>query len=129
MTGTADRNDAVACRRCIWASAVSATAGLGALWDELGLARFWREAADRGGCAVGEVVQLLAINRPCEPGSEFTLHRLVPGQRDGRALGHFARRRRTVCIAWITAGPGGCASTCGRWKTLFDANFDILCTT
>src|SRR5207302_7404815 len=45
------------------------------LWEELGLNRCWQEklGADRGGLPWDKVIQLLAINRLCEPGSELAL--------------------------------------------------------
>jgi hypothetical protein len=47
------------------------------LWRELGLDRFWQEQLgdERGGVLWEKVLQLLAINRLCEPGSEFFVHR------------------------------------------------------
>ena len=47
------------------------------LWEELGLRGFWQEklGGDRGGVPWEKVIQLLAVNRLCEPGSEFAVHR------------------------------------------------------
>jgi hypothetical protein len=47
------------------------------LWDELGLSRFWdaRLSSNRGRVPWRKVLQLLVINRLCEPGSEFAVHR------------------------------------------------------
>ena len=47
------------------------------LWRELGLDRFWQKQLgdDRGKVAWEKVLQLLAVNRLCEPGSEFAVHR------------------------------------------------------
>src|SRR5512139_1815756 len=43
------------------------------LWEELGLADFWdtRLQAERGDVPWAKVLQLLVVNRLCEPGSEF----------------------------------------------------------
>jgi len=43
------------------------------LWDELGLSRFWdaKLGSQRGKVSWRKVLQLLVINRLCEPGSEF----------------------------------------------------------
>ena len=47
------------------------------LWEELGLSSFWeaRLKKDRGRVSWAKVLQLLVINRLCEPGSEFAVHR------------------------------------------------------
>ena len=46
------------------------------LWEELGLDRFWKEALEghRGPVAWEKVIELLAVNRLCEPGSELSVH-------------------------------------------------------
>jgi len=47
------------------------------LWEELGLSQFWQKQLNdsRGAVPWDRVIQLLAINRLCEPGSEFAVHR------------------------------------------------------
>jgi len=47
------------------------------IWRQLQLDEFWNRklANDRGGVAWTKVVQLLAVNRLIDPGSEFRLHR------------------------------------------------------
>ena len=47
------------------------------LWDQLGLSEFWdaRLESQRGQVPWRKVLQLLVINRLCEPGSEFAVHR------------------------------------------------------
>jgi len=47
------------------------------LWQELGLDGFWQEklGGDRGGVPWEKVLQLLAVNRRCDPGSELAVHR------------------------------------------------------
>ena len=43
------------------------------LWRELGLEEFWQDKLgnDRGAVAWSKVLAVLAVNRPCEPGSEL----------------------------------------------------------
>src|SRR5450432_2018432 len=47
------------------------------LWDELGLGRFWdaRLGSGRGGVPWSKVLQVLAVNRLCQPMTEFAVHR------------------------------------------------------
>jgi hypothetical protein len=46
------------------------------LWEELGLRSFWEKALGEqpGQIAWGKVVELLAVNRLCAPGSELSVH-------------------------------------------------------
>jgi hypothetical protein len=46
------------------------------LWAELGRGDFWdtRLQTERGDVPWAKVLQLLVVNRPCEPGSEFAVH-------------------------------------------------------
>ena len=46
------------------------------LWDELGLSNFWdaRLESQRGDVSWRKVLQLLVVNRLCEPGSELAVH-------------------------------------------------------
>ena len=46
------------------------------LWEELGLDRFWVEALGdrRGAVEWSKVMELLAVNRLCAPGSELSIH-------------------------------------------------------
>lgn len=47
------------------------------LWRELGLDEFWQHklGTDRGRVAWSKVLSVLAVNRLCDPGSEFMIHR------------------------------------------------------
>ena len=47
------------------------------LWEELGLGRFWAErlAKHEGDVPWEKVLQVLAVNRLCDPASEFRVHR------------------------------------------------------
>jgi hypothetical protein len=46
------------------------------LWEELGLRQFWQDAlgAEAGQVPWAKVVELLAVNRLCAPGSELSVH-------------------------------------------------------
>jgi len=104
------------------------------LWEELGLARFWEEklGAERGEVPWAKVLQLLVVNRLCDPGSEFAVHRqwfahsamdellscdFAVAQKDRlyRCLDHIGEHKDELCQFLVE-----------RWKTLFDAQFDIL---
>jgi hypothetical protein len=104
------------------------------LWQELGLDRFWQEklGADRGGVPWDKVIQLLAINRLCEPGSEFALHRswFLRSAMDELLGWDFAvaeKDRLYRCLDRILPHKDElCRFLVDRWKTLFDASFDVL---
>jgi transposase len=46
------------------------------LWEELELDKFWENALEdhRGPCSWAKVLELLAVNRICDPGSELFVH-------------------------------------------------------
>ena len=104
------------------------------LWEELGLGRFWDEklGGERGEVPWAKVLQLLAINRLCDPGSEFAVHRRWFGRSamDELLSSDFSvaqKDRLYRCLDRI----GGhkdelCRFLVERWKTLFDAQFDVL---
>jgi hypothetical protein len=104
------------------------------LWQELGLDRFWQEklGADRGGVPWDRVIQLLAINRLCEPGSEFAVHRswFLRSAMDELLGCDFAvaeKDRLYRCLDRILPHKDElCRFLVDRWKTLFDASFDVL---
>jgi hypothetical protein len=104
------------------------------LWQELGLDRFWQEklGGDRGGVPWDRVIQLLAINRLCEPGSEFALHRswFLRSAMDELLGWDFAvaeKDRLYRCLDRILPHKDElCRFLVDRWKTLFDASFDVL---
>ena len=104
------------------------------LWRELGLDRFWQEQLgdERGGVPWEKVLQLLAVNRLCQPGSEFALHRhwFVSSAMDelldcGLAVAEKDRLYRCLDRV-LTHKDALCRHLAERWKTLFDARFDIL---
>jgi hypothetical protein len=104
------------------------------LWDELELSAFWdaRLGGQRGGVPWRKVLQVLTINRLCEPGSEFMVHRrwfdrsaldellgvdFAAAEKDRlyRCLDRL-RPHKDALFQHLTR----------RWKTLFDASFDVL---
>lgn len=104
------------------------------LWRELGLDRFWQaQLGDaRGGVPWERVLQLLAVNRLCQPGSEFALHRrwFVDSAMDELLECDFAvaeKDRLYRCLDRIVAHKDAlCQHLVERWRTLFDARFDVL---
>jgi hypothetical protein len=104
------------------------------LWHELRLDCFWQEklGADRGGVAWAKVIQLLAVNRLCDPGSEFAVHRRwFLGSAMDELLGEdFAvaeKDRLYRCLDRVLPHKDAlCRHLTERWKTLFDASFDVL---
>ena len=104
------------------------------LWRELNLDRFWRDRLgdERGGVPWERVLQLLAINRLCQPGSEFFVHRqwFVNCAMDELLDCDFAvaeKDRLYRCLDRVLAHKEAlCQHLVEQWKTLFDARFDIL---
>lgn len=106
----------------------------GLLWDELELSSFWnRKLADQGGeVPWARVAQLLAVNRLCDPGSEFALHRqwFLRSAMDELLETDYAvagKDRLYRCLDRLLPHKDAlCQHLVERWKTLFDARFDIL---
>jgi hypothetical protein len=104
------------------------------LWRELGLDQFWQQQLgdERGGVPWEKVLQLLAVNRLCQPGSEFALHRqwFVNSAMDELLECDFAvaeKDRLYRCLDRIVIHKDAlCQHLTARWKTLFDARCDIL---
>jgi len=105
------------------------------LWQELHLDRFWQEklSGDRGGVPWERVLRLLAVNRLCDPGSEFAVHRRwFLGSAMDELLGgvDFAvaeKDRLYRCLDRVLAHKDDlCKHLVERWRTLFDASFDVL---
>jgi hypothetical protein len=104
------------------------------LWEELGLGCFWQEklGGDRGGVPWDKVIQLLAVNRLCEPGSELALHRswFLRSAMDELLGVDFAvadKDRLYRCLDRVLPHKDAlCRLLVERWKTLFDASFDVL---
>jgi len=104
------------------------------LWRELSLDRFWREQLqDEAGAVPWEkVLQLLAVNRLCQPGSEFAVHRqwFLASAMDELLECDFAvaeKDRLYRCLDRVLAHKDAlCQHLAEQWKTLFDARLDIL---
>src|SRR5579864_32112 len=104
------------------------------LWRQLQLDRFWSEKLPRGREAVAwpQVLELLAVNRLIDPGSEFRLHRqwfdqsamdvllgldfaVAEKDRLFRCLDRVLEHKQELFVHLQQ-----------RWKDLFDAEFDLL---
>lgn len=104
------------------------------LWDELDLTAFWdaRLGCERGGVPWRKVLQVLTINRLCEPGSEFAVHRRwfdrsALDELLGTDFAVAAKDRLYRCLDRLLPHKEElCRHLTRRWKTLFDASFDVL---
>lgn len=104
------------------------------LWDELELSAFWgaRLGQQRGGVPWRKVLQLLVVNRLCAPGSEFAVHRrwFDRSGMDELLETDFAvaaKDRLYRCLDRLLEHKDElCRHLTQRWKTLFDASFDVL---
>jgi transposase len=104
------------------------------MWQELGLDHFWQQRLgdERGGVPWEKVLQLLAVNRLCDPGSEFAVHRhwFLSSAMDELLDCDFAvadKDRLYRCLDRVRAYKDElCQHLVRQWKTLFDARFDIL---
>ena len=104
------------------------------LWDQLGLDGFWRERlpVGREGARWSDILKIIAIYRLVSPGSEWRLHRhwfqnsamadLLGGDASLAEIHHLYEchdkllEHKTDLFNHLTE----------RWKTLFDAKFDVL---
>ena len=104
------------------------------LWEDLGLRAFWEEALgeQRGEVPWAKVVELLAINRLCDPRSELFIHEKWFGQTAmdllldcDAAVAQKDRLYRALdrMVAHKAALEGHLAD---RWRDLFGASFDVL---
>ncbi len=104
------------------------------LWEELGLSSFWdaKLKNERGRVSWTKVLQLLVVNRLCEPGSEFAVHCrwFLRSAMDELLATDFAvadKDRLYRCLDRILPHKDElCRFLTERWKTLFDAQFDVL---
>jgi len=103
------------------------------LWEELGLGRFWEEklCSERGDVPWSKVLQLLVVNRLCKPGSEFAVHRewFLGSAMDsllGTGYAVAEKDRLYRCLDHILEHKDVCRFLVERWRTLFDAKFDVL---
>jgi len=104
------------------------------LWDQLGLDGFWKERlpVGREGARWADILKIIAIYRLVSPGSEWRLHRhwfqnsamadLLGGDASLAEIHHLYEchdkllEHKTALFNHLTE----------RWKTLFDAKFDVL---
>jgi len=104
------------------------------LWEELGLSQFWQRQLNdsRGAVPWEKVLQLLAVNRLIEPGSEFAVHRswFLRSAMDELLGCDFAvaeKDRLYRCLDRVLPHKDElCRHLVGKWRTLFDASFDVL---
>jgi transposase len=104
------------------------------LWRELGLDQFWREQLEdeRGSVPWEKVIQLLSVNRLCDPASELSVHRhwFLNSAMDELLGCDFAaaeKDRLYRCLDRVLPYKDAlCRHLVEKWKTLFDARFDIL---
>jgi hypothetical protein len=104
------------------------------LWEELGLGAFWDQklGSDRGGVPWSRVLQVLAVNRLCDPQTEFAVHRqwFLSSAMDellGLDFAVAAKDRLYRCLDRILPHKQQlCQHLVERWRTLFDASFDVL---
>jgi transposase len=104
------------------------------LWRQLELDRFWEEKLERGREEVSwaQVLELLAVNRLIDPGSEFRVHRqwfdqsamdvllgvdfaVAEKDRLYRCLDRIGKHKQDLFIHLQQ-----------RWKSLFEVPFDVL---
>jgi hypothetical protein len=104
------------------------------LWRELQLDRFWAErfAEVRGEVPWESVLAILAINRLIAPGSEWSVHRqwfLTTALDELLEVGFAAagKDRLYRCLDRVLEHKDAlCQHLVERWRTLFDAKFDVL---
>lgn len=104
------------------------------LWEELGLSDFWdaRLGSQRGEVPWRKVLQLLVVNRLCEPGSELAIHarwfeRSAMDELLGSDFAVACKDRLYRCLDRLLPHKDElCRHLTERWKTLFDASFDVL---
>lgn len=104
------------------------------LWEELGLRPFWQEALGEEAGAVpwAKVVELLAVNRLCAPGSELSVHeRWYPQTAMDVLLDcneQVAERNRLYrCLDRLVAHKEALERhLVGRWRDLFAAPIEVL---
>jgi hypothetical protein len=104
------------------------------LWRQLGLEEFWRQrlGEDRGGVEWSKVLAVLAINRLCEPASEFAVHRrwflrTALDELLGVDFAAVAKDRLYRCLDRLLRHKDALFRfLVDRWRTLFDASFEVL---
>jgi len=104
------------------------------LWEELGLRSFWEETlgGQRGEVPWAKVVELLAVNRLCEPRSELFIHEKWFPQTAmdllldcGAGVAEKDRLYRAL-DRMIEHKEGLERHLADKWRDLFGASFDVL---
>lgn len=104
------------------------------LWTELQLPQFWssRLSARKGEVPWERVLAILAINRLCDPGSEWRVHRqwylsTALDELLGTDFAAAGKDRLYRCLDYLMVYKEQlCQHLVERWKTLFNAKFDVL---
>jgi transposase len=104
------------------------------LWEELGLRAFWEEALgeQRGEVPWAKVVELLGVNRLCEPRSELFIHEKWFGQTAMDLLldctAAVAKKDRLYRALDRMVKHKGALERhlADKWRDLFGASFDVL---
>jgi transposase len=104
------------------------------LWEELGLGSFWEEALgeQRGEVPWAKVVELLTVNRLCEPRSELFIHEKWFPQTamdlllDGGAAVAEKDRLYRALDRMVPHKEALERHLAERWRDLFGATFDVL---
>lgn len=104
------------------------------LWEELGLRAFWDDALGelRGEVPWAKVVELLAVNRLCDPRSELFIHEKWFAQTamdllldSDAAVAHKDRLYRAL-DRMVTHKDALERHLADKWRDLFNATFDVL---
>jgi len=104
------------------------------LWEELGLRAFWEGAlgAERGEVPWAKVVELLAVNRVCDPRSELFIHEKWFPQTamdlllDCDAAVAEKDRLYRALDRMVQHKPALERHLAEKWRDLFGASFDVL---
>ena len=104
------------------------------LWEELGLRAFWDDAlgGQRGEVPWAKVVELLVVNRLCDPRSELFLHEKWFAQTamdlllDSNAAVAQKDRLYRALDRMVAHKDALERHLAGRWRDLFGASFDVL---
>lgn len=104
------------------------------LWEELGLEGFWQEALgeQRGEVPWAKVVELLVVNRLCDPRSELYIHEKWFAQTamdlllDCDAAVAEKDRLYRALDRMVKHKPALERHLAQRWRDLFGASFDVL---
>ena len=104
------------------------------LWEELGLRQFWQDALgeEAGQVPWAKVVELLAVNRLCAPGSELSVHEKWYPQTAMDVLldctEQVAERNRLYrCLDRLLPHKERLEQhLTGRWRDLFGADCEVL---